>query len=232
MWAATTPDELSPVVRERATTAPFGVIAASLPYQLPVQLTDFLERRRPSEYFARRGRGERASPEVFSAGPGFLLSAGGVAFRPLVFTQEVARPITLFLDDSAADLRGCFQLPGKARSMADWNSTGVAHRFACANAPVRVPPQVTPVATLGHWTAFRPLAGKDLLLVVYAADGLGLLAIFPEPGLSPDALLHLVAQANGDNAVQRQFTFPHSGRVLKYDVTSPVPTGARGSAWG
>ena len=72
-----------------------------LSYQLPDQIVDWVKNK-PLQYFIQMGHGAKASPEIYSGGPGFLISAGGVyqGKRSLI----VARPITLLIGDDAQNL--------------------------------------------------------------------------------------------------------------------------------
>lgn len=219
VWAEDTPDALPTPVLDRAVKSSFGIIASALPYTLPDASLNFLKRKGQFEYFVRVGHGKNTSPEIYSGGHGFLLSAGGTT--PLRLSQIVARPTTLFLDDGASDLRQCFQIPGKGNKIDTWNNTGVAHRFACGNAPVHIPEQYRPVANEGKWMVFKPLPEKDLLLVVYSTDTIGLMALFPGVSNVPDDLLHAVTEGNKEVDLRNHFVFPGSVHRIEYDVNAP-----------
>lgn len=92
-----------------------GFIAEMLPYRLPDDVTQWVLDK-PSEYFVRFGRGPSASPEIYSGGPGWLLSAGGVYRGPRSIIA--ARPITLMLSDGSMDLLDCFHMPDQSGAVA------------------------------------------------------------------------------------------------------------------
>lgn len=81
-------------VNEGKLSARSGVVlyTALLPYRIP-QATLNLMRSTDKSYFATLGRGKLSSPELYSAGPGYLLTAGGV------------------IPDKAADHPHCHLLP-------------------------------------------------------------------------------------------------------------------------
>src|SRR5690606_11612405 len=110
-------------------------------------------REKPAPYFVQIGRGPKASPEIYSGGPGYLLSAGGVhrGARSMI----LARPITLLLPDGADHWTKCIHILGKG-PWQSWNNTGVHRNFACANGPVHVPPHYQPVAERGEWRLYEP----------------------------------------------------------------------------
>lgn len=222
VWTADAVSGDTPSLRRRAATSAHGMMAAALPYSPPPELLAFLARRPRPEYFVRIGRGRNASPALFSGGPGFLLSAGGVAFGPRMLSETVARPVTLLLADGETDLTRCFRIPGGSPDMLGWNHTGVAHLFACGNAPVEIPPQAESIVQEGAWSVFRPLPEEELLLLVHRSANLGIMALFPEPTLAPEELLRVAAAANGEGDLRRQFVFPATGRVVAYDVDAPT----------
>ena len=71
------------------------------PYRLPDETARWVLEK-PGDYFVRMGHGPGGSPEVYSGGPGYLISGGGVNRGKA--SLLVARPITLILDDGAKDL--------------------------------------------------------------------------------------------------------------------------------
>jgi hypothetical protein len=192
-----------------------ALIAAAMPYRLPESLRAWTLDKQ-GEYFVRFGRGENASPEIHSGGPGYLISAGGASrgWR----SRIVARPTVLLLDDKAADYRECFHLPGLG-SWQDWNNTGVCSRFACSNAPAVIPSSYSPAAE-GRWKVFQPQPG--LLIAVFNQDFLGLLAVFSNSTLEPEGLLQALEKANpSEEALQTVFHWPEGG-AIEYDVNAPI----------
>lgn len=194
-----------------------AIIAELCPYRPPDDVLSWILEKR-SDYFVLFGRGPRATPELYSGGPGYLLSAGGVhrGKRSLI----VARPISLMLSDGATDLSGCFHIRG-AGAWQDWNNTGVHRHFACGNGPVHIPEDYVPEARAGRWAVFKPEAVPNLSIAVYSDDAFGLLALFPGETLFPQSLLEELQAVNSDpEALHREFRWP-DGRFVGYDTNAP-----------
>ncbi len=194
-----------------------ALIAAALPYRIPDDVRKWaLDKER--DYSARIGRGAMSSPEIYSGGPGYLISAGGVhrGRRSMI----AARPITLLLSDGARDLAECFHLPGQGK-WQEWNSTGVHRHFACANAPVKIPSRYEPIVQEGKWAVFAPDSVEGLLVATFSLDELGLLAIFPNASDDPAVLAEAIMAANPDEeALRTSFTRP-GGVTIEYDTHAP-----------
>ena len=77
---------------------------------------------KPKPYFVKMGHGYNSCPEIISGDKDYLISAGGAnqGRRSLI----VAKPITLFLNDSSSDLE-TFHMFGPGDNFLDWNNTGV-----------------------------------------------------------------------------------------------------------
>ena len=216
VWAspAYAPGEPEP---EPGGSADHALIAALIPYRLPdVVRSVCLEKQ--AEYCVRYGRGPKATPEIYSAGPGYLLSAGGVCRgrRSMI----VPRPITLMLGDGLRDLRQCIHIPGRG-NFRRWNNTGVYRDFACADAPVQVPGEFEAAAEGKGWRIFRMNTLENLTVAVYSLDDLGLIALFPNSAVSPEALLADLQRCNPSvKRLTRSFTFP-DGDTITYDPRAP-----------
>ena len=190
-----------------------ALIGACLPYRPPDRVVRLMFDK-GAGYFAQLGHGPGASPEVYSTGPHFLLSAGGSHRGER--SQIVARPITLLLDDGAIDLADVFHLAGPGGDFRRWNNTGVYRNFACAAGPVAIPARAKTIARNGPWQLFAPTPG--LLVAVYSMPDLGLLALFP--GAEPAGLLDAIARANPSGpGLARVCQFPN-GPKLSYDPHS------------
>ena len=212
-WLSYAPVRFSPP-EIPGLTGNHAIIATSLPYRPPDAVVRLLSEKSPGT-FVRLGHGPGATPEIYSAGPGFLLGAGG-AHRGEA-SMIAARPTVLLLDDHAADLAEVFHLAGPGADFRRWNNTGVHAQFACAAGPVHVPARFTALRELGPWRLYA--AAPGLFVAVYSTTTLGLLVVFPQPAAGD--LLDAVLAANPDEAaLRRSFVFP-GGRVLAYDVTSP-----------
>ncbi|MDQ1257757.1 MAG: hypothetical protein QG656_2363 [Candidatus Hydrogenedentes bacterium] len=195
----------------------FGLIAELLPYRLPDAVRKWTLEK-PLEYFTLFGRGPSGSPELYSGGPDYLISAGGLNrhMRSLI----AARPTTLMLADGEMDYRRCFYIGGQGW-WRRWNNTGVHRRFACGNVPVHVPEQYAPVATAGNWRLFAPESVPRLRIAVYSGEAFGLLALFVDWPSSPEVLLQAIREANPDpERIGRRFVWP-GGNVIAYDVDAP-----------
>jgi hypothetical protein len=191
-----------------------ALIAACMPYRPADEVVNLIYNKTPG-YFVKLGHGSKSSPEIYSAGPGFLLSAGGVNRGK--WSIIVARPISLFLDDDATELSGVFHLSGPGKDYMKWNNTGVWKNFACAAGPVSVPNGFKPVAVNETWNIFQT---KDsLLIAVHFTPGLGIMAIFENQ--NPQELVKKLMEANPDPEILKsQFRFP-SGSKIDFDVEAP-----------
>ncbi|MCB1066238.1 MAG: hypothetical protein KDN20_25380 [Verrucomicrobiae bacterium] len=185
-------------------------------YQLPDEVARWTIAK-PEEYFVRIGHGADGSPEIYSGGPGYLITAGGVANGLL--GETVARPTTLMLEDNATWLKELLYVTGPgndvARDFRKWNNTGVHQRFAVGRGPVHVPEGWEASATEGRWSIYER-AGQTI--GVYSTDTLGLFCLLK--GADPRAHLKQLTEANPNGSVlERRFVWP-SGATLEYDVHS------------
>jgi len=166
-------------------------------------------------YFVKLGHGPKSSPEIFSAGRKFLLSAGGVNRGK--FSIIVARPITLFLNDPAQNLSGIIHLAGPGKDFMKWNNTGVYENLACAAGPVVIPKNFIPAVKNEIWTIYT--SGDSLQIATHSAANFGLISVFK---LSDAAkLLVELTKANSDpERLKTSFQFPE-GCKITYDVLAP-----------
>ncbi|MFC7336904.1 hypothetical protein ACFQY0_06925 [Haloferula chungangensis] len=169
-------------------------------------------RSKPEEYFVRIGHGSDGSPEIYSGGPGFLITAGGVADD--FARQCVARPTTLMLDDGASDLRDLLHIEGPGDEIRSWNNTGVHRRFAVAAGPVSIPDEWSPSLTISGWS-FYERAGQKI--AVYAADELGIFCVLPKEGALPEQAAKLAAANADPDRLANEFIAPDA-TVIGYDV--------------
>lgn len=198
----------------------FMLLAELLPYQLPEDLKIWTLSK-PEPYFIQYGRGASACPELYSGGPGYLISAGGAnrGWR----SRIVARPITLMLSDGAKDIQQCFYIPGKGH-WRRWNNTGVYRHFAVANAPVIIPEDQQAIAEGQGWKLFLGPESSSLIIAVFSSSSFGIIALFPEAKEAPDALLAALQQNNSDEkALYNRFVWP-DGNTLEYDPDAPKGT--------
>ncbi|SMP67415.1 hypothetical protein SAMN06265222_110170 [Neorhodopirellula lusitana] len=180
-------------------------------YRLPDQTAKWIVNK-PSNYFVRFGHGPDSSPEIYSGGPGYLLSAGGVnrGSQSLI----VARPITLMLDDGANDLSKVLHLSGPGEDFRHWNNTGVWKRFAVAAGPVQIPANWRPDAQSDLWAVYHRDQGQ--CIGVHSNKSLGLVHLVHSD--DPKQALAQLQEAN-PNAKRLQTTFKiPGGERIHYDV--------------
>jgi hypothetical protein len=198
-------------------------LASVMPYRMPDR-TMALIKTKDFPYFVQLGRGPLASPEIFSVGPGYLLSAGGVSREAT--SDIVARPTTLILSDDETDYTNCFHIPGNG-DYTTWNNTGVYRNFACGNAPVVVPAGASPSACVGGWCVYEL---EGLKIGVCSDDNatgqLGLLVLFPGYAGAASQLAAELAAANPDSEdLVETFNWP-DGNTISYDPNAPKGTWA------
>lgn len=170
------------------------------------------------EYFVQIGHGLKASPELLSAGPGWLLSGGGVKRGKV--SQIVPRPITLLLADTATDLNSCFYIPDN-RKPNKWNQTGVHHRFAVGRYPIHVPERFEPIAEQDGWKVYDVYGRGRLFVVTKELKGLSLILLYNDWQFDAQALADIVAEYNPDDkTLYKKCTAPRHG-VVEYDVKAP-----------
>ncbi len=190
------------------------LMAAVIPYDLPGEVQDIL-RREDEEYVLRIGHGKGRSSEIYSNGPGYLITAGGSRSR--LFTIEVTRPITLILNDGAVVLRDVLHMGNIYHRCRGRNQTGVAKRFAVSRGPLNIPKGWIPQSTKGNWILF--VRGK-IAIITYSSRQMALFALFP--GEDPEGLLKRVVMSNPDErGLKTAFVTP-SGQEYSYDLESPM----------
>ena len=179
-------------------------------YRLPDAVADWVMSK-PVEYFVQIGHGGDGSPEIYSGGPGYLITAGGVAND--FGRQGVARPTTLMLEDGAMDLKELLHVAGPGESYREWNNTGVHRRFAVSAGPVSVPDAWKPSHTYGKWS-FYERAGQRV--GVFSSDSLGIFCLLGAGELDTRAKA-LVAANSDEERLKSQFQWP-GGSALEYNV--------------
>ncbi|MGC9469218.1 MAG: hypothetical protein ACP5HS_11550 [Anaerolineae bacterium] len=211
-WMSLHPDGLD--IPEITEGRHHALWTALLPYRLPDEATRWILEK-PTRYFVRIGHGPRSSPEIYSGGPGYLLSAGGVhrGARSMI----VARPITLMLSDGAQDLSEVLHLSGPGESFTEWNNTGVHRDFAVAAGPVDVPATWLPAAANELWSVYVP--SEALLVAVHSDPEHGVVALFHDS--DPETVLAAVSGANPNtDLLDRTYQWP-DGPTLTYNVNAP-----------
>ena len=191
-----------------------AIWACWAPYRLPDETARWILDK-PHEYFARVGHGPQASPEIYSGGPDYLLTAGGVnrGERSLI----VARPITLMLHDGAKDVTQVLHLAGPGDNFRGWNNTGVWRRFAVAAGAVQIPSDWTPDAESELWKVFQ--REQNICVAVHSREDLGIIHLVRSS--DPAEVLSVIQEANiRQDELERSFQIPNGPRV-HYNVTAP-----------
>ncbi|EMI16114.1 putative secreted protein, partial [Rhodopirellula maiorica SM1] len=208
-WISLLPD--SPKDLELRGNRHIAIWVCWSPYRLPDQTAQWIVEK-PADYFIRIGHGPESSPEIYSGGPGYLLSGGGVhrGDRSLI----VARPITLILDDPANELSEVLHLAGPGKNFRDWNNTGVWQNVAAAAGPVHIPPRWKPAAASTLWKIFQ--RESNLCVAVHSRDDFGVVHIVRSS--DPEQVLRSLQSANS-NAKQLRSSFQiPNGSLIRYDT--------------
>ncbi|MDA0710282.1 MAG: hypothetical protein O3B73_08740, partial [bacterium] len=170
--------------------------------------------RKPENYFIQMGHGLDGSSEIYSGGPGHLITGGGIANDWA--RQCVARPITLMVDDGAMFLPELMHAEGPGTDYREWNNTGVHRNFAVSAGPVSVPATWERVAENSLWRIFER-AGKQV--AVHSTGDVGIFCVLPVG--TPEAHLSLLTAANADaDLLKTRFQWP-GGDTLTYDIRAP-----------
>ena len=192
-----------------------GIMTLLLHYRLSDTLTDHLTQKDYS-YFALLGHGRKGSPEIYTGGLGYVLSAGGVQRGAI--SQLAARPVMLLLNDHVTHRDSCFYICSQGK-MNRWNNTGLYRNFACANDSLHIPPQYQPVYEKNNWKIFQSATG-ECRIITYNQKGIALLLVSPDTRSSVTRLLDKLIAENKDNDLRKQFTAPVLGTVT-YCLHSP-----------
>lgn len=188
--------------------------AAVMPYRPPDRVVNLVcDKKKP--YYVKMGHGWNSSPEIYSGGRYYFLSAGGVnrGKRSMI----IARPVILMTDPDADNLQDAFHVAGPGKTFMDWNNTGVYKDFACAAGPVFVPAGKKPVLEEQGWRIFS--ITEELYVAVYSTSRVGIMAISHTS--DPIRLLHKILLQNPDQKkLMTQFHHP-DGDMIEYDLHSP-----------
>lgn len=194
-----------------------AIVALVNDYQLPDRVYELLMSD-DAEYFVKIGHGRKASPEVLSAGDGYLLTAGGVKRGKV--SQIAPRPISLILDDTASHITSCFFIPDE-RKPNKWNQTGVYQQFAVGRYPVHVPAQYKAVAVAGDWQVFQPYDDLRVLVATYSRKDLGIIVVYDQDDKTAFELLTELQQNNPDAKTLYTSINIVNYYNINYDLKSP-----------
>jgi len=170
---------------------------------------------KPNAYFVKIGYGYNSCPGIYSGDKDYLISAGGAnqGKNSLI----MPKPITLFVDDDASELKETIHMYGPGEDFMDWNNTGVYEDFACTKGEVHLPEGKQAVLTTSKWKAFA--ISKGIFLAVYSERELGIMVIVR--ALSVEKALNKVIEHNSDaKLLNSQFNHPN-GNFIEYDLDSP-----------
>lgn len=187
-------------------------------YQLPDTIYNLLTKPK-QPYLALIGHGKKASPEIYSAGPGYLISAGGVQRGRQ--SQIVPRPIVLFVNDGSHTLDMVIYLKGKGPFKA-WNQTGVYDRFGVSNGGAYVPDTMKPLAQNSFWQIVSPAEG--VLVAIYNKPNLGLLAVYDDWTETPEQLLAKILDLNPDEELLYHEVRLPNRQLIRYNLESKKDT--------
>lgn len=195
-----------------------SLIAWVSDYQLPDTLYRLITQPH-QPYLALIGHGKKASPEVYSSGPGFLISAGGVQRGRQ--SQIVPRPIVLFVNDSVPTLEGTIYLKSQGPHKA-WNQTGVYDKFAVSNGGAAVPEAMKPLAEGNGWQILAPTQG--ILVALYTKPDIGIMAVYDNWDRSPELLLTQIRDLNPDPEQLYQEVRLPNRELIRYNLDSKKNT--------
>lgn len=200
-------------VNDGQVSSPHSLMAVIMDYR-PSDSVVKLQIDKGNGYYVKLGHGFNASPEIYTAGKKFLLSAGGVNRGKL--SLIVARPICLFIDDSANKIASIFHIAGPGDNFRIWNNTGVYKNFACAAGSVKVPVNYKPFEQKRNWSIYQ--LKDSIIIVAYSTASFGLMAIF-ENRSSTNLLTSIIALNANEEKIKTNFEFPN-GEKIQYDVMS------------
>ena len=170
---------------------------------------------KPKPYFVKMGHGFNSCPEILSGDKSYLLSAGGAnqGRRSLI----VAKPIMLFLDDDASEMKHAFHMFGPGDNFIDWNNTGVYQDFACTKGKVHIPVNKKVLKSSGNWKIF--LITEGLYLAIFSKEELGLMVIVRSN--SVENILEDILRKNSDEKKLSTYFNHPNGKLIEYDLKSP-----------
>lgn len=191
-----------------------ALMAVALPYRPADKVIDLLFNKSQG-YFVKLGHGVKSCPEIYSAGDGYLLSAGGA--NQGKWSIIVARPTCLFLNDNAQHLNDVIHLKGAGNDFMKWNNTGLYKNFACTNGSVHIPEKFTKIYSTEIWDIYE--LNNKLLAAVHQSDGLSILLI--SQSNNPKKLANNLQKNNPEmDKLRHEFQIP-DGDHITYDVDAP-----------
>ena len=190
------------------------LVASCMPYR-PADDAVNWQFNKGNGYFVQIGHGPGSTPEIYTAGKNYLLSAGG-ANRGRN-SHIVPRPICLFLKDGANSVDETIHLYGPSDDYMKWNNTGVFQNLAVAAGPVHIPKHFQPVSIQGNWSAYS--LQDSITVIVYSCDDFGLLLV--AENVDSKEFLASITGLNADEIKLKTSFVSFDQKVIQYDVHSP-----------
>mgnify|MGYP001052814066 CR=1 FL=1 len=220
VWTSLAGSDVPPV--EKHTHQ--AVYAALMPYRLP-DATATLAMTADRSHYVRIGRGPGSSPEIYSAGDGYLLSAGGVGRGRS--SQIVMRLISLILTNGAGDASELWRI-GDDASYWSGNRTGVLPGVAVGRPPLTVPCGVAPTAAAGAWTVYHDATSgvtvacgeTSYVGVIYALDR----EAVADLGMNENQLASRLADLTGSDDLDAGLLYLPDGRQIVFDLSANADT--------
>ena len=170
---------------------------------------------KPKPYFVKMGHGFNSCPEIISGDKSYLLSAGGANQGRR--SRIVAKPIMLFLNDDASEMKHAFHMFGPGDNFIDWNNTGVYQDFACTKGKVNIPVNKKVLKSSGNWKIF--LITEGIYLATFSKEELGLMVIVRSN--SVENILEDILRKNSDEKKLSTYFHHPNGNIIEYDLNSP-----------
>ncbi len=189
-------------------------------YRLPLRTLERFSGNNREEYFVRFAHEADGGEEIYSGGPGYLLSAGGV-YRG-ESAKVIARPIALLLEDDAEKLDDCIHIRGIG-DWKQWNMTGVHRRLAVARGTLHLPAGIGGSIAPG-WNAFR--MNDEVSVACYQQGNLAMLVVLPASELALDDALQRIKAVNPNPEKTGRFFWPRElaptdVRDMAFDIDAP-----------
>jgi hypothetical protein len=211
VWASLYDDSLSIDISRGEHHALWATFASYKPADEVMELI----LNKPKPFFVKMGHGYNSCPEIISGDKDYLLSAGGAnqGRRSLI----VAKPIMLFLNDSASEMRDTFHMFGPGDNFVDWNNTGVYGDFGCTKGKVNIPKGKQAITSSANWQIFYIAEG--VFLATYSKNKLGLMAIV-RLNSAKNVLEKIIENNRDEKQLNHRFYHPN-GNKIEYDLESP-----------
>ena len=211
VWASLYDDSLSIDISRGEHHALWATFASYKPADEVMELI----LNKPKPFFVKMGHGYNSCPEIISGDKDYLLSAGGAnqGRRSLI----VAKPIMLFLKDSASEMRDTFHMFGPGDNFVDWNNTGVYEDFGCTKGKVNIPKGKQAITSSANWQIFY--ISEGVFLATYSKNKLGIMAIV-RLNSAKNVLEKIIENNRDEKQLNHRFYHPN-GNKIEYDLESP-----------